>query len=217
MIRVVFFLCLTLTIVAACLLRKRRYLFSLGISFAVAAAIIIGGIGGTYILGYVESGSWGAISYYGSVFAIPILMLPLARLFGVRYLQLMDYCTSSGCIAITVGKLFCKIQGCCGGRVIGYHSNGMEIIFPSQIVEMLYGLVLLAVFLFLEKKQKLRSIFYPLFLILYGGGRFILNYFRETKSWLGALPTGNVWSIVAILIGCFWLFNVKIFLLNRSE
>ena len=47
---------------------------------------------------------------------------------------------------------------------------------------------------------------YPLYLVIYGGTRFVLNFLRETRPFVLAVPAGHLWSLVSILIGLLWLY-----------
>lgn len=205
--RIIFFLTLLIGLWLICFFRRHRYGFSTIQSTLISIMTVAFGVLGTYLLGWLEAGEFGAISYYGSVFAVPLIMAPMSWVTRTAYGKIMDYCTPCGSAAISTGKLFCRIQGCCGGRIVGYHEDQTPIVFPSQIVEMSFGLLLFALFILMERNNRCKSNRYPLFMILYGCGRFALNYFRNTESWFGVLPSGNLWSIVAVAIGVFWLVN----------
>lgn len=207
MIRAVFFSVLGLSILLLCVLRARYFEIEYLQATIIGILITAGGICGTFILGYIESQKWGAISYFGSVFFVPIIMFFYAKIIQEPFLKIMDYCTPSGCVAVAVGKVFCKINGCCGGRTIGMHADGSIITFPSQIAEMILGVVLLFLFLYIERKKYLNQKRYQLFLVLYGAGRFVLNYFRKTTQGIGIIPDGALWSIVSFVLGVVWLYN----------
>lgn len=50
---------------------------------------------------------------------------------------------------------------------------------------------------------------YTWLLILYGGTRFVLNYFRETTPFILNIPSGHVWSLVSVVVGFILLFALK--------
>ena len=208
MIRVLLVSCLTVSSVLMSVLRRKRYDLSFLQSLIAGLSSVVIGYIGALIMGYIENKSFGPISYYGTVFIIPFLMALLAWIYKKRFHAMTDFITPVQSIAVAVIKLNCFISGCCYGRVIGERADGSPIRFPSQLTEMCFGLVLMLLFLFLEKKGKIKNKMYPAFLIIYGVGRFALNYLRDVTAWIGILPPGNFWSLIAIVIGVFWFVNV---------
>ncbi|MCR5042090.1 MAG: prolipoprotein diacylglyceryl transferase [Clostridia bacterium] len=207
--REVFFALLAATMLAGTLLRMKKYRFTPRRAVILAFLLLFGGVGGTYILGYLEVGSWGNISYYGSVFFVPVLMLPFSMIIKYSYTLLMDYCAPCGIAAIAVGKFHCFLNGCCGGRVLWQNSMGEDVVFPSQLTEMAVAAVILAVLLLLERKGRHVGKLYPLFLIMYGSTRFVLNYFRDAELVFGVIPTAGILSLAAVIIGVVWLLILK--------
>ena len=103
-------------------------------------------------------------------------------------------------------KVDCLVTQCCQGMVLGVTADGVEVRFPSQIAEMVDFLILCVVLFLLSRAPKRRGKIFPLFLILYGSNRFVLNLLREemtqTEYWL---PIGNLWSAIAMVVGIVWL------------
>ncbi len=207
--RKIFFALLAATMLIGTLVRRQKYSFTVWRAVLLAFLLLFGGIGGTYILGYLEDGSWGSISYYGSVFFVPILMIPFSKIHKYNYSLLMDYCAPCGTAAIAVGKIHCKLNGCCAGRVLWYNASEEAVLFPSQLTEMAVAVIILAILLFLEYKDDHRGKLYPFFLIIYGASRFILNYFRDVELVFGFIPTGGILSLIAITTGIVWLIILR--------
>ena len=151
--RLYFFSALAVTMLLGTLLRKKKYGISTSMAVITAFVLLFGGVGGTYLMGALEAGAWGNISYYGSVFIVPILMIPFTRIIKQNYSVFMDYCAPCGIAAIAVGKLNCKITGCCAGRVLWYTEEGHGVVFPSQLVEMAVAIIILIVLLRIEHKN----------------------------------------------------------------
>lgn len=78
--------------------------------------LTFGGVAGTYLMGYLENGSWGARSFFGAMFAVPLIMWIVALILRLPYGMLLDICAPAGCIMFSLLKIKCKIDGCCGGR-----------------------------------------------------------------------------------------------------
>lgn len=174
----------------------------------IAFILTICGTIGTYILFFIENGWIGGTSFFGAIFFVPILFLPLARLLKIPYGILLDICAPAECIMLTIMKIQCQISGCCGGREVCF--MGKEFIFPSQIAEMINALIIFVILIFLAHRKNNIGKIYPLFMVVYGISRFVLNIFREV--WITTdmvLPFGNIWSLLAIMVGIIWLIVIK--------
>ena len=173
---------------------------------AVTAPVLtVCGTFGAYLLYFIENMKWGGISFYGSLFVIPVLFIPFSFLIKEKYGELLDYCAPSVCIMLAINKINCIRTGCCKGMVLHTLDDGSVTRFPSQVVELLTALAIAALLMFFIKKCRFSSIIYPVFLLIYGVLRFGLNLLRETTPFALGLPAGNFWSIIAILIGGAWL------------
>lgn len=176
--------------------------------FLVAFLLTIIGTFGTFLLFFVENGRFGGTSFYGAIFLVPILFIPLAYFLRSPYDELMDLCAPAECVMLAVMKIQCLTTGCCGGRQI--HIFNIAFVFPSQIVELINALMI-GTFLFLmSRNRKLYGRLYPWYMVIYGVSRFILNLFRNVKN-MSALPipAGNLWSIVSIVLGAVWLILLR--------
>ena len=175
-------------------------------SVVLAAA----GVLGAYLMFLVESGSWGGRSFYGAVFLPPLIMWLAALALRLPVSRVMDLCAPAECVMLALLKVDCVIEGCCGGRVIGYSQmTGEAIVFPSQIAELVNALVLMVILILLIRGGKIKGLAYPAYLILYGVTRFFLNLLRETTPFILGLSAGNFWSLVSIVIGLIAWFAVR--------
>ena len=156
---------------------------------------------------WIESGKWNGRSYFGAVFLVPVLLFPTAKILKVRYGDLLDISAPAGCVMLALLKVKCFKDGCCYGRIFKLSSGPFW--FPSQKVEGLAGVVLTVILLILIRRKKSRGVIYCWYLILYGSIRFVLNLFRETTPWIGPLPAGNFWSLVALVLGITVMIIVR--------
>ena len=159
------------------------------------------GLFGSKVMRLIETGSWSGMSFYGAVFITPLIMIPLGMLFKTKPKVVLDIGAPVACAVQPFMKIQCYSTGCCFGRIIRRLPNGRVIRFPSQIVEMICGVILLFVILKIEKSKKQRGFVYAWFLLLYGSIRFVLNFLRETKPFVLGIPSGCLWSIISICIG----------------
>lgn len=149
----------------------------------------------------IEAGTWEGISFYGAVLFAPALMVLVGLLMKIRPADMLDLCAPSGCIALVFMKIQCKITGCCAGRILTHLDNGRPVRFPSQIVEMICGAILLIILLLMIRSGKQRGYVYAWFLLLYGASRFLLNLLRDTEPFVLGMSAGCFWSIISVIIG----------------
>lgn len=155
----------------------------------------------------------GGMSFFGSVFLVPLVMPLFGRLFRLRPRQTLDICAP--CVAGIVGvmRVNCRLTGCCGGRLIEY--MGRTIVVPTQIIDGAWDFLLMGVLLYWNLKQKKEGAAYPLFLVGYGVMRFFVEFFRDTeKDWL-YLSHGQWFSLIAVGIGLYSMY--KLGLLRRDR
>lgn len=160
---------------------------------------------GTMILFYIENGYFGGMSYYGGILLMPLFCALVALIFRIPYSNLMDMCGAAAGGMLAVMRLECVYFGCCDGIDITLPS-GATFAFPSPIVELVTVLFLMAIVLWIGKDRKYDGKLYPIYLILYGTTRFVLNWFRAgNEPFVWILPPGNFWSIIAVVIGLVWI------------
>ncbi len=199
------------------LCRRKKYNIPLLKTFLIVAFLAIFGVLSTCLLYFIENGEWGGKSFFGAVLFVPIIFLPLTKIFKLPFSDMMDFVSLSGLLMFAVMKANCTFSGCCGGRVLWYSAAGKAIHFPSPIVETLTTLLLVCVLLYFEHIGKMRKRLYPVSLVSYGALRFVLNFFRlPEKPFVFGLQKGNFWSIVAIFFGLVWIFILAYIDLNKK-
>jgi len=170
----------------------------------LSIALTVTGVLGTMIMFFIESGHFGGTSFYGAVLFVPILMLP-AVLLKISYRDILNLCAPAECLMLSIMKMDCLMNDCCIGRYI----PAIHMVFPSQIVEGIAGLLVMGALLLIAYKKQNASL-YPWYLILYGTVRYSLNGFRfGLTPFLLGLSNGHFWSVVSIVIGVIWIFEEK--------
>jgi len=185
----------------------RWYQITLWKSVPTAVLLTVTGTIGTYILYFIENHWIGGTSFYGAVFFVPVLFTLAAKLLRESYSDLLDICAPAECIMLVIMKIQCQISGCCAGREIYLPWNQAYVQFPSQIAELLNGLAIFAILMWLAKRGKNRGNLYYWYMILYGVTRFFLNFLREDQSVFAmGLAAGSFWSVWSVLFGLSVLF-----------
>lgn len=199
----------TLVMLVIMLICRRWIVIEKSKTVIFAVLLTACGLASVKIMNFVESGNWSGLSFFGAVFLEPVFLLLLALLLREKWKTLLDLSAPSICGMLMVMKVHCMIFNCCKGRILFENLAGEAVRFPSQIVELLAALALMVVLIRLMRDEKNRGKIYPLFMILYGVSRFVLNLCRETTPFVWILPAGNFWSLIAIVIGIVWLLALK--------
>ena len=187
--------------------RRKKYGLSLLKSFLFATAELIIGVLGCKLLFILENIAWvqkngftlGGFSFYGAVFLIPLLMPLIGKLLRMAWRDSLD--NAAVCIVAMLGtiRIGCFLNGCCGGRIFEIHDFLFS--FPTQLIECACDGVILFFLLKCEKKGRAGGYLYPLFLLLYGSARFLIEFLRNTeKDWL-CLSHAQWFSLAAIAVG----------------
>lgn len=189
-------------------------------SIPVALMLTITGTLGTYIWFFLEASFFGGRSYYGAVFLVPLGFWYVAKWMRIPYGELMDFCAPAECVMLAIMKYQCLVDGCCGGILLPASLLGPNTIFPSQIVELINALILMAILMGIGFGKKYRGKVYAWYMVMYGATRFVLNFFRvDNDPLLLGLPAGHLWSLLSIFIGVLWLTDrtVAIVKINAQD
>lgn len=154
-----------------------------------------------------EGISLGGVSFFGSVFLIPLLMPLVGYLFRLRPKNTMDLC--GPCVAIMIGcmRFGCFLQGCCGGWEVCIG----ELCFrwPTQAIESIGDFTILLLLARWQKEGNRKGQLYPMFMLLYSSMRFCIEFLRDTsKDWL-YLSHGQWFALGSITIATVWLFAIR--------
>jgi len=145
----------------------------------------------------------GGVSFFGSVYLIPLVMPLVGKLFKLSPSKTNDLCAP--CVAIMIGciRIGCMLNGCCGGWVI--YVGNYYFAWPTQIMECIGDFLLLAWLLRLEKKGQHQAVLYPLFMLGYSIMRFFIEFLRYSSSKHLGLSNGHWFAIAAVLAALLWL------------
>lgn len=171
----------------------------------------------------------GGMSFHGGFLGVLTVVTLYAFLKKKNWLDLTDLVAPCIPIGLAFGRLGNFINGELWGRVtdssmpwvmVFPQSGVMLPRHPSQLYEaLLEGLVLFIILWFYAKKTRARGAVSALFLLGYGGFRFIVEYFREPDAFLGlqalGLSRGQWLCVPMILAGLLlWVWAHK--LQNRT-
>jgi phosphatidylglycerol:prolipoprotein diacylglycerol transferase len=128
--------------------------------------------------------------FYGSfLLAIPtMLWFFRKKKFDPR--RMLDVMAVTTCLVHMFGRIGCFMAGCCYGRPteswVGvvytdpqcYADPLQTPLFPTQLFEALYIFLVMLFLLFLKPRKKFDGQLFLTYLMLYGAGRFVLEFYR---------------------------------------
>lgn len=129
-----------------------------------------------------------------------------------NFLSYFDLVMPAVAMAQGFGRLGCFFAGCCYGRTtqscIGItfqHSdfapNGVKLL-PTQLMSSAGDFLICISLLLFAKKNKVKGRVASLYLILYGIGRFLIEFFRnDYRGSIGFLSTSQIISIGIVAAG----------------
>ena len=192
-----------------CFLRRRKYGVSIPKIVVIVLTVAVSGVVGAMLMSFVENGRFGGISFYGSIFLVPLTFVLLAKPLKMPLGQLEDFAMASACLALVPVKAGCLLSGCCVGMVLAREGDTVIARFPSPLAEMALGVAIFIFLLWAERSEKSRGLICPLFLFTYGLGRFILNFFRaRLPAFVWFIPAGHFWSLISMAVGAALFFYV---------
>ena len=190
---------------------SRRKTFSLNIFQSVLFTLLLTGVGvaGAKLLYAVENGfnDWSGISFYGSVFLIPLLMPVTGTAFRLRPRQSLDICAPCVAIMIACMRINCFLSGCCGG--LQARIGSLCFNWPTQMMESFFDVLILWWLLRQEESGSSCGRLYPLFMICYSVMRFFIEFLRDTPKVWFLMSHGQWFALIAIISGVLWLRCLK--------
>lgn len=147
-------------------------------------------------MGFLETGSGGNMSLYGGMFLMPAFYGAVARTGRKKAADVFDVFTVCMLFTLLCARVNCIFSGCCAGLPI----PGTGLHWPTRQLEILYYIAALAVMAPKAKNGQRRGMLYPLYMVSYGGFRFVTEFFRVSASGQ-LLHPAHLWSALAVGLG----------------
>ncbi len=201
-------------------------------------ALVFGFIGAKLLYCIIEietffNNPWQVLSgngfvVYGGLIGGLISAMIYCKLKKVRFLQYFDLSAPSIALAQGFGRIGCFLAGCCYGcetnSFIGivfhnssYAPNGIKLI-PTQLLSSAGNFLIAAILLLYARKERRTGKVGALYLILYGIGRFIIEFFRnDYRGSVGVLSTSQFISLFILAIGIAMFVMNKVPWINKRE
>jgi phosphatidylglycerol:prolipoprotein diacylglycerol transferase len=162
----------------------------------------------------------GGMSFHGGLAGVVVATFIYSRRHAIAILPLADILAIAATIGLGLGRIGNFINGELWGRVTTlpwgtvFPAAGPEPRHPSQLYEaMLEGpIIFFLLYWLFARKVRNGTVFFS-FLIFYGVGRFIIEFFREPDQQIGFLwggaTMGQMLCLAMILLGSGGLFWLK--------
>ena len=210
----------TLSMVVVNVFRSKKYEVGILRSLCMSLAIVAGCYFGSKLLYILEEltpdgsrdfGGWSSgFSMFGSFLLFPVAIALVAKISKYPVAKMFDYATPGLLILLGVQRMGCFFAGCCGGPAL-HLGQSFVWTFPVQLEEVILDFCICFLILYLEKKERFLGRLLLIAQVIYGIGRFILEFFRWTpKTWFG-MSHGQVFAL--ILVGV----SVLIFILSGKK
>lgn len=113
--------------------------------------------------------------------------------------------------SIAIGRVGCLFAGCCRGTPFdgAWAVTDAEGVarHPAPIYEMLFSLVVGAVFVVLLRRGRMHGRFFAIFLLAYGGFRFLVENLRDTPEVAFGLSGYQILALTMLPLGLFGLLR----------
>ena len=185
---------------------------------AILIPLLLYILGGIWIrlIGWAESGFtyFGANNIVKGFSFFPLFGLLVAKWFKKDFRLVMDF--TAPCFPLTqfVCHLACPFAGCCCGYPMAHGLwNPLydTYLFPSQLLESFVGGIITVVCILIARKNKyeVTGKIYPIFLILFGGTRFFLEFLRDNTKLFWGISDLALWALLMVVVGTVWLIVDK--------
>lgn len=194
--------------VVMCLYRANAYQVKKCSAVLTAVLLAVFGYIGAKILYTLENieyvmkngNSLGGVSFYGTVFFMPLVIPLMALAMKKKPSSFLDYCTPAGIVMLTCIRTGCFMKGCCHG--LTFWINNRPVTIPSQLIECTLDIILLDIIFRLERNDKYKGKLYLFFMGGYGFLRFFVEFVRDTPKDVLHLSHAQWFSVLSMFICC---------------
>lgn len=161
-------------------------------------------------------GSEGFVVYGGIILGV-LAAITYCRIKKISFMEYFDLLMPSVSIAQGFGRIGCFLAGCCYGRET---TSALGVVFPegcmapagvkllpTQLFSSAGDFLIAGILIWFYKKRKYTGDGGALYMLLYGIGRFCIEFLRsDERGGIGSLSTSQFISII-IVIGAGILFT----------
>lgn len=165
---------------------------------------------------------------YGGIIAGVLAAILYCRRKNLAFLEYFDLLAPSISLAQGFGRIGCFLAGCCYGRETdsflgvtfpegSFAPAGVKLL-PTQLFSSAGDFLIMFVLLVYSKRSKQKGNVGALYLVLYGIGRFLIEFLRsDDRGTVGSLSTSQFISIGIVAIALLMFFRHKIFKTKETD
>lgn len=153
----------------------------------------------------------GGMAFFGGLAGVALALVWTARRHGLNFWTMADVATFPAAFGLAVGRIANFVNGELWGRPTG---GNWGVIFPkvdflprhpSQLYEAVSHFLLFGILVWLLRRQRHRVLAHPgflaaLFLMFYGGLRFLTDFYRADDTFFGPFSSGQ-WASLIVAAG----------------
>jgi len=148
----------------------------------------------------------GGLSFFGALVLCLLVVIWFTRRRRLSLARLGDVLALGVAAGYPFGRIGCYLNGCCYGLPTD-HAFGVMFPFddvlrhPTQLYSAGAGVLIFLVLLFLSRKRSFDGLLMWSFLILYGGYRFVIDFWRVSPpTGIETLTIGQLVSLVVMVV-----------------
>lgn len=155
----------------------------------------------------------GGLVFYGGAIGFVLGFGILMRRKRLSFWKTLDFILPYGALTHGFGRIGCFLNGCCFGKLCdlpwAVNFKGLSgPVHPTQLYEAAYNFLLAAFLIQRRKRPHFEGQISLLYFLLYGLGRYLVEFLREPNwVWLGL--TSNQWMSVFIMTAAFIFYKVR--------
>lgn len=143
--------------------------------------------------------SFAGLSLYGAIFIFPLVAFLIARFDKKRFALILDYCTPFELTLLICVRVGCFLSGCCGATTIWRDTT--PVVLPVQLFEVLFDILIFELCIKVKRSRGADGRMYPMFMMVYGIVRFMLEFLRNTPKEVLGFSNGQIFSVVSFIVG----------------
>jgi phosphatidylglycerol---prolipoprotein diacylglyceryl transferase len=149
----------------------------------------------------------GGIVLYGGLMGGLFAFYIYSKLHQISFLKLLDLFLPAALLAQGFGRIGCFLNGCCYGAetklpwAVSFPFSD-HYVHPTQLYSSFYCFGIALFLLHLFSKQPATGVVAGYYFLLYGSGRFVLEFFRgDNPAAVFCLTVPQLMSIAVVLVG----------------
>ncbi len=198
---------------------RKRYNLTLKQGFLIPAIAFPPAYLMLLVVSWAENGftNWGSNNMVRIFVLLPVVALVASRIVHLPFSTISDYIAPAMAMIQTFGHLVCPVTGCCHGYPCDWgfwNRQTRDYRFPNQWLECLVALLVVISCTHYAKRHHYdgNGRVYPLFLILFGSTRFLLEFLRDNDKLFLGISNLALHAAFMVLVGTVWWK-----LLNRRD